>query len=255
MKVYLAFMKKEFMENFRNKKIIILAVVFLLIGMMSPVTAKLTPLIIKSVSMNGIEIKVPDPVEMDAWVQFFKNVGQMGMFVLALLLSNQMSNELQKGTLINLFSKGLSRYKVVIAKFSIGLIMWLVSYGLAFLVSWAYAVYFFGNTIDLSKILSAVAMPFIFGLLLISLELLGGIITGSVVGSLSFAGVFTVIQLILSIKSSISKYLPIYLVNNPLDILNGTKVSEFYPSIAITLVLTIVALWSSVVIMNKKQLS
>ena len=43
MRTYLSFTKKEFTENWRTFKLMIMLVVFLIFGLMSPLMAKLTP--------------------------------------------------------------------------------------------------------------------------------------------------------------------------------------------------------------------
>ena len=43
MRGYLAFVKKEFMEIIRTYKLVVLGAIFLILGIMNPLTAKLTP--------------------------------------------------------------------------------------------------------------------------------------------------------------------------------------------------------------------
>ncbi|MGX7109449.1 ABC transporter permease [Facklamia miroungae] len=254
MNMCLIFIKKEMVEYYRDKKLFIMFIVFALVGLISPLIAKLTPIILESVSTNGAIIKIPTPTEMDSWAQFFKNIGQMGMLTLILVFSSQMSHELERGTLINLFSKGLSRKAVVMAKFFVGVIIWMTSCIVAFIMTFIYTGYFFDNTIRLDILLFALSLPFLFGVLLLSIELLGGIITGSTIGSLSFVGVSILLQLLLSIKSDWVTYFPIYLVTNPLDLLKGTSIDVFHTSILITIILTVILIPSAVIIMNNKQI-
>lgn len=43
MKSLLAFMKKEWMEQVRSGRLLILVIIFILLGIMNPAVAKLTP--------------------------------------------------------------------------------------------------------------------------------------------------------------------------------------------------------------------
>ena len=45
---YGAFVKKEFMEFYRSHKLLIILAVFLLLGMMNPLTAKITPQLVEN---------------------------------------------------------------------------------------------------------------------------------------------------------------------------------------------------------------
>ncbi|MCU9533270.1 FUSC family protein [Streptococcus sp. CSL10205-OR2] len=254
MKMCLIFIKKELLEYSRNKKLFLMLIIFALFGLLSSLIAKLTPIILESVSTNGVIIQIPEPTELDSWAQFFKNIGQMGMLTLILVFSNQMSIELEKGTLVNLFSKGLSKNAVVMAKFFVSLIIWMTSCLIAFIITWLYTGYFFENTISVELLLFALSLPFLFGVLLLSIELLGGITTGSTVGTLSFVGVVTLVQLILSIKTDWSKYFPIYLVTNSLDVLKNTNTTVFHFPIVITIILTFVVIISSLIAIKKRQI-
>jgi ABC-2 type transport system permease protein len=81
MKTFVTFTKKEFLEQWRNYKIIILFAVLLLFGMMSPLLAKLTPELFSQIDMQGINIVIPKPTFLDAYTQFFKNMTQMCLII------------------------------------------------------------------------------------------------------------------------------------------------------------------------------
>lgn len=53
MKIYLSLIKKEFLESIRTKKLPITLVLFLFIGLIGPLTAKLTPLIFETILPEG----------------------------------------------------------------------------------------------------------------------------------------------------------------------------------------------------------
>ena len=105
MRAYIAFTKKEIYELAKTYKLLLLVVVFLIFGFMNPVVAKLTPDIMKSLMEDGINISMPEATIFDSWAQFFKNVSQMGLIVLVIMFSGLISNELSKGTLVNMLTK------------------------------------------------------------------------------------------------------------------------------------------------------
>ena len=124
MRGYLAFVKKELLEQVRTCKLLILLLVFLYFGMLSPLMAKLMPEILSQMPMDGITITIPDPTAIDSYSQFFKNLTQMGLIVLVLLFSGTLTTELSKGTLINVLTKGVTRYAVILAKYTVALVLW-----------------------------------------------------------------------------------------------------------------------------------
>ena len=90
---------------------------------------------------------------------------------------------------------------------------------------------------------------------LISIEVLGSIITENVVGTLIFVLLSVAIQFIFSIKAEMMKYFPIYLINSPVNIIKGIGINDYLLSMLITFIIIIIAAVSSIFIMNKKQIS
>ena len=127
----MVFTKKELIESWRTHRFLILTVVFLIFGILSPLMAKLLPELLKS-GLGGVKVTVPTPTSLDSWTQYYKNLTQMGIYVFALMLGGCVSQEIQQGTLINLVTKGLPRWSVIVAKSVVGLLQWLWCIGLAF---------------------------------------------------------------------------------------------------------------------------
>lgn len=255
MRIFLSLLKKEAIEGARTKKIISTFILFLFIGLISPLTAKLTPMILQSIATGNIDINVAPPSEIDSWTQFFKNISQIGMFGLAIILSTQMANEFQKGTLINLLSKGLPRYQVVLSKIFYNFILWFIAYFCSFILTYFYTKYFFGISFPIRNILMTALLPFIFGLFLISLEILAGVISGNVIGTLILTTAGIVIQLILSIRDEIVKYMPIALIGKPVNLIKGIGYDDYYVPIITGSILLILCIVISITVINKKQIS
>lgn len=255
MRIFLSLLKKEAIEGARTKKMISTLILFLFIGLISPLTAKLTPMILQSIATGNIDINVAPPSEIDSWTQFFKNISQIGMFGLAIILSTQMANEFQKGTLINLLSKGLPRYQVVLSKIFYNFMLWFLAYFSSFILTYFYTKYFFGISFPIRNLLMAALLPFIFGLFLISLEILAGVISANVIGTLILTTVGIVIQLILSIRDEIVKYMPIALIGKPVNLIKGIGYDDYYVPIITGSILLILCIVISIAIINKKQIS
>lgn len=258
MKVFFSLIKKEAFENIRTKKLLAMTVLFLLIGLISLLTAKLMPLILEPFLANLAEntlIRIKNPTGIDSWMQFFKNINQLGMFGLVLLYGNQVANEFQKGTLINLLSKGLARFQVVLSKWAFGILMWTLAYSLCFTLAFIYTGYFFENTFPLKNVLMAALLPYIFGVFLISVEILGGIICGNVIGTLIFVAGNIIIQYILSLKNEITRFLPIFLISKPINLIKNIEADTCLLSIFISFGLIIISIILSISILNKKQIS
>lgn len=131
MKSLLALMRKEYMEATRTGKIMIIILLFVLFGIMSPAVAKLTPWMMKMLSDSMAESGlIVTNVQVDAltsWTQFFKNI-PIALIAFVLIFSDIFTKEYKSGTLLLVLTKGLSRYKVVLAKTVLLLSIWTVGY-------------------------------------------------------------------------------------------------------------------------------
>ena len=127
-----AFLKKEWMEMTRTGRMWILVLIFVLFGIMNPAMAKLTPWMMEMMSdsladagflLTEIQVDV-----FDSWIQFYKNI-PMGLIIFVLMCSGIFTAEYQKGTLIPVVTKGLSRRKILAAKTVVLFVTGCLGYG------------------------------------------------------------------------------------------------------------------------------
>lgn len=251
MRAYLAFTKKEFTENLRTYKLLIMGAVFLLFGMMNPVLAKFTPEIINAAGLN---IDIPTPIALDSWAQFFKNAGQMGLLVLIIVFCGIMASEFSRGTLVNILTKGLKRSTVILAKFTMATVIWTLSYLLCYVVTYCYTAYFWSMD-GMNHIFLSFFSLWLYGLLLIVLLILGGVLFKNIFGSLLLTGGTVIVMSLINISPKLQKYNPITLSSDNMSLLSAQKaVSDFMPALMICAALIVVLMMISITVFNKKQI-
>ena len=180
---FVVFFKKETKESIRTYALLIMAVVFAVLGIMNPLVAKLTPELIPKLMPEGINITMPEPSSLDSWSQFFKNIQQMGLVVTMLVFSGSLPNEVAKGTLINLLTKGLSRRAVIFAKYAAMAAIWTLSMAISLVVTWTYTIYFFPDG-KAQHVLLAAFWLWTFGAFLLAVMLCAATLVVSSYGSL-----------------------------------------------------------------------
>lgn len=248
-----AFLKKEFMEMIRTYKLLIFGAVFFALGVLNPVTARFTPEIIKNFMPEGMNIVLQTPGAMDSWMQFFKNIPQMGLVVMVIIFSGMMAGEWSKGTLVLVLTKGLSRWKVICAKFIAAFAMWTVSYWCCFGISYGYTKFYWDEKV--THLVPAAAFLWLFGILLIALTLLGGALYKSSYMVLLFTGLVTVLMVILNMFPQIAKRSPWMLASSGMALLEGTKkVSDFTVPLVLCGMIIVLAIGGAISIFNKKKL-
>lgn len=254
MRGYLAFTKKELLESLRTYKLFLMLMIFVFFGILAPLTAKFTPQLLESLMTEGMQITVADPTALDSWVQFFKNSSQLGFVVLTILFSSMMSNEFEKGTLVNMLTKGLPRSTVILSKFTVSSLIWTLSYVVSFVITYMYTAYFWSGD-EVTHLFFSVACLWVFGLLLLAVSLLGGVLFRSSYGCLMFVAGFVAVLFLLNIIPSFQNYNPVELMSRNLELLSGAAAPrDLTASIGVTITLLILSILTTIKVFNKKQL-
>jgi ABC-2 type transport system permease protein len=250
----LAFLKKELMESTRTYKVFLMLVIFAVFGMMSPLIAKLTPQLIGSVVSAQMASAIPTPTAVDSWTQFYKNVAQMGLVILVIVFSGVLANELTKGTLVNVVTKGLSRALVIAAKLTSMALIWTVSLALAFAMAWIYTSYLFGAD-ELPHLGVAVLLLWIFGLFVLSLLMCAASLSTNNYMILLITGAVLVIGLLAGILPPAYHYNPLSLASQNMPLITGAiTLSDIGPAIAITVALTAGLVTGAILIFRRRLL-
>ncbi|HHV11426.1 MAG TPA: ABC transporter permease [Clostridiales bacterium] len=254
MRGFMVFIKKELLEQVRTYRLWILFAVFLVIGMMSPLMAKLMPEIFSSLDMEGLVIQVPEPTVYDAYAQFFKNLTQMGILGVLLVFGGTLSNELARGTLVNILAKGLPRRTVLLSKYAAAVLVWTAGYALAIATDYGYTVYLFPNG-GVANLFFSLFCLWLFVCFVISLILLSSTIAPGSFGGLILSAVALVVMLMLGMVPKAGRYNPVTLASVNTALLEGAKsVSDLTITVSITVVLILSCLIASILIFEKKKL-
>lgn len=256
MRSFYAFFKKEALESLRSGKLMVLGILFLLFGIMSPAVAKLTPLMFElmsdSLAEAGMVVGEVTVNALTSWTQFFKNA-PIALIVFVLTYSGAFTREYESGTLILVLTKGLSRYKVVLAKTLMMLVMWTAGYWLCFGVTYGYSAYFWDNSIaqGLGK---AAGCWWLFGVWIVCLIVLFSVLCKSHTGVLLGTGGCVLAAHIIGLFPKIADYSPSKLMNGTALVIGAESADGYLWSVVITAAMSVICIAVSVAVMNKKQL-
>lgn len=250
------FLKKEILEQLRSGKLMILSILFVLFGIMNPATAKLTPWLLEmmadSMAQGGMTITAADPTALDSWMQFYKNI-PMALIAFILMESNIFTREYQSGTMLLSLTKGLSRYKVVIAKSLVLILLWTLGYWLCFGITYGYNAYFWDNSIA-KNLITSVVYWWVFGLWVIGLVILFSTLSNENTGVLVGTGGIVLASSLLSFFPKLSKYLPTSLTDGNSLIYGLVDADKYTTAFVIAAVTGLTCIALSIPIFNKKQL-
>lgn len=256
MRGFSTFFKKEMMELFRTYRWIVLGAASLFLGILGPLTAKLTPWIYEqmgdTLAEQGIEIREVIVTAKDSWSQFIKNMPMLLIVVIAVLCGSYV-NEYAKGTLIPLVTKGLTRVAVVLSKLLNHFLIWTASFWLTFGVTWGYTAYFWDNS-GMKHFLLMGVFFWLMGIFLLSVLAFFSSFMNSSIQVLLGVGVVYFIQMLVEMIGTVERFLPTYLMGSG-SMLTGEKIPEDYlPAAGITSGVSVVLLILTVVITKRRKI-
>ena len=238
-------LRKELLEQWRTYRMLVVGAVLLALGLLSPLTAKLTPELIRLVP-NGDQLAglIPPPTALDAVAQYLKNMSQFAVILALLLTMGSVTQEKERGTAAMMLSKPLPRWAFLAAKFAaLGL-----TFGLSLVLAGAGAFYYiwllFGP-VDLAAWAAVNGLLLVFTLVYVALTLLGSVMARSqtAAGGLGF-GVLIVLSILGAIPQ-IGHYLPGDLVTWAGHLIAGGPAA--WPALGVSLALIAgalaVAMW------------
>ena len=135
---FLAFLSKELLEIRRTWRLWVLPGILLVIGLSSPVLAAITPRLVESMTAGqpDVIIQIPDPVAIDAYLQFVQQLMQIALLALIIVTAAMVSGERRSGTAVLVLTKPVSRPAFLLAKFIAQMLLIAVALVLAALVCW-----------------------------------------------------------------------------------------------------------------------
>lgn len=256
MRTFIAFTKKEFLEQVRTNKLLILTLVFIFIGILNPLTALLTPWILEmfseSMEGSGVIIGEIEVTALDSWMQFYKNI-PIAFIVFLLVQSSIFSKEYQKGTLTLVLTKGFERYKIIISKFLTIISLWTIGYWLCFIITYSYNIYYWDNSIVSNLLFSGVCW-YLLGIFILSLFTLFSVLSNSNSISLTLTGIVVFTLYMIGLIPKIAKYVPTVLGDGNSLIYGIEEASYYLPGVIISIFISILLLLVSILIFNKKKL-
>lgn len=256
MRQLIAFTKKEFMEVRRTGKFLILIIVFSLFGIMNPAIAKLTPWLMEKFSdsfeESGIVLtEAASHVDaLTSWTQFFKNI-PIGLIVFLLMFSGIMAFELQKGTFVNMITKGLVRRNIILSKTMVLLVLWTLNYWLSFFITYIYNEYYWDNSIA-ENIYFAAFCVYMLGVWLVALLVMMSAVFSTASAVSVGTGVVFFVVYMLSMIPDLKKFLPTKLMDASNLLSNVGQVEDYAVSLGIISALIIVQISTAITEFNRK---
>lgn len=255
MRGFSAFVGKEIKEQVRNYKLLILFIVFAIVGLLSPLTAKFLPQLLESLMDDNITIILQEPIYIDSWIQFFSNTSQMSLIVLLLLFSPILSKEYEKSTLVHMVTKGLSRQTIIVSKATVLFSSWTGGYWMSALITWGYTHYYFPDSTAEGLLLPLFSL-YSFGILLLVILMTGAVLFKNAFAPLLTVGGFVIVSFIADIVPTIHEWNPLQLATRNTEILAVQEGDQLLAqAFGINYFLCIILIFASIKLFKRKNIT
>jgi len=198
---------KEVREAWRTRRLPVVALLFVAVGIVSPLTARYLNEILGAALGGELSIPLPEPTAATALEQLQKNLGQLGALAAIALAMGSVSGELDRGTAALVLAQPVTRPAFLAAKLAgIAIVLGLCTLaGVA--VAWAYTMILFGGVPLAGWIVFAV-LAWLTLLAWASLTFLASAATGSTMAAAGIGFVALVVLSLLAVVPALDRLLP-----------------------------------------------
>ncbi len=143
MSAFMTLLRKELRESWRTRRLPVVLVLFAIVGLISPLTARYLPEILELAFRDELEVPIPPSTIADAVYQLQNNLAQFGGLTAIVLAMGLVATEKERGTAAFVLVKPASRGAFLAAKLaSLGIVM-AMAVALATVLAWAYTAVLF----------------------------------------------------------------------------------------------------------------
>ena len=250
-------LRKELHEAWRTRRLPVLVILFLVMGIVSPLTARFMNEILEAALAGQLPMTLPDPTVATAVEQLQKNLGQLGALAAIALAMGSVSGELDKGTAALVLAQPATRTAFLLAKLGAIAVVLLVATLVGVAVAWVYTAILF-EPVSVVGWLAFAILAWLALLAWASITFLASTVTGSTTAAAGLGFVALIVLSLVAVVPAADHVLPTGLAvpSSLLAIGQGEAVrgGEAATAIAGTLLLVVACAALAVVSFRRREL-
>jgi ABC-2 type transport system permease protein len=250
-------LRKELTEAWRTRRLPGLAVLFVVVGIVSPLTARyLNEIIGLMMAGETLPIPLPEPSAAMALEQLQKNLGQLGALAAIALAMGAVSGELDRGTAALVLAQPATRAAFLGAKLvALGIVLAACT-ALAVLIAWVYTAILF-EPLPLGGWLAMAVLSWLALCAWAALTFLASTVTGSTTAAAGLGFVALIGLSLVAVVPALDRLLPTGLARPAMALASGSGTvgsGELATAVAGTLVLLGACAAASVAAFRRREL-
>lgn len=211
---------KELREQVRTHKFLIVAGVFLLLGLGTPLLLRYLPTLLVLSGEEIVGVELPTFTASDVFRSYAQGFAEMGVLVAVLIGMGAIAREREQGSMEMTLSKPVGRWAFILAKLAALSITFLVGFFLSALSCYGYTVLLFEGA-NASGFLAMNLLLWLFLMVVTSVTLLSSSLFRNQLAAGGLALGLLIAQALLSLIPQLNPYLPNALVRWGEDLVSG----------------------------------
>lgn len=250
---FVVFARKEVREFARGWRAWVLLGVLTMFALTGPITARYVREILRAaLGDQASGFPIPQPTYVDAYLQWTKNLGDLVLFLVIVLLAGVVCGECRQGTAVLVLTKPLGRRSFLLAKAMVhtGVLAVAVAAGTA--MTWAVTRLLF-PVAPAGPLIAAAAAWLVLGALFVAIILLASSCVSST-GAAAGLGLAAYLLLTLGgLWAPLKRFTPVGLRELPAALAAGQRVDVAGPVLA-AVVAIVVLLFAAVAVFDRREL-
>lgn len=197
MKVFLTLCKKEWMEAWRDKKLIWLPIVIIILAVTQPITNYYLPQILDMAGNlpEGAVIEIPTPSGEEVLIGTLSQLGMIGLAIFVLSVMGTIANERNSGALSLIMARPVQPIQYIGSKWLVNFLIVFISFALGYGLSYYYTNLLF-NEVEIHKFLASLGVYSLWLLFAVAVTIIFGTVFKKV-GGIAGASLVTIATLAL----------------------------------------------------------
>jgi ABC-2 type transport system permease protein len=239
--------KLEVLRLTRTKRWIALLAVYLLFGLLGPLTAKYLGEIlgVAGGELEGAVIEFPDPVPADGMIQYVSNAGQIGTLVAMVVAAGALAFDSIPEMGVFLRTRVPRVWDILLPR----LVVPFVAASLAFIIgagaAW-YETWALIGPLAAGDVLAGVGYGVVFLAFVVALVAAIAQVSRSILATVITSVVILLVMPLFGLVDAISSWMPTSLLNALAEIPAGTEASSYLGATGITVAVSAVLVWIAV---------
>lgn len=250
------FLRKELREAVASRRLLVTGAVFLLLGIISPLTAKYMPELLQALGTGqaGVQISFPTPSVADAIAQYLKNVAGTGIFIAILLSMGMVAREKERGTAAFVLTKPISREAFLAAKIAALTIVLGIGVLVAAIATYIYTAILF-QPLALGGFAGSTALVLLSLVVYGLLTFLGSTLAGSQLPAVGIGLAAWVLLSILGISPTLARFTPAGLIESAGALARGTSPEHLLPALIANIGLCLAVMLAAWLAFRRQELA